>query len=164
VGRMAAPRKSTSFTSITVNKRAPPRTIPVPTHPTRLVLLVQLGITASVNTPLVLNEGRNNLIRALVNDLEFPLHCRPGVIPSRPFALTLCLYHSTSVCNSFPGYSKVLCHLACLALHRQHVKKEMHGKPGARAQAPSMGLNKIDMITRRPEEARERVFHGPRKR
>lgn len=163
VARITALGRVTTFTSMTVNNCAAPSTTPVPTHPTRLV---PLRITASVNSPRVLSERRGNHLMVLANGLELPLRYRPGLTPSPPFALTLCLYHLTSVFNSFPGYLKVPYHVACLALHRQYVETEMYGKlvAQARARTPPMGPNKIGMVAGRHEKARESVCHGPRKR
>ncbi|EYE98325.1 uncharacterized protein EURHEDRAFT_544726 [Aspergillus ruber CBS 135680] len=64
----------------------------------------------------VLSGRRNNQMGELTNGFKFHQCCRPGRIPSC-FALTSCLPHLTIVCNSFLGYSKVLYHIACLALH-----------------------------------------------
>lgn len=78
------------------------------------------------------------------------LPCRGGV-PSPLFVRTSCLYHSMNVCNSSLGYSKVLCHVVCRALRRQHVKTEMRWQLVARG--PRMTSNKIGVIAGRPKEA-----------
>ena len=151
-------KQVTTLTSMIINNCTPPNMTPIPTL---LTPMVSMGTITSVDSHKAPSGRRNNQTGELTNGFEFHQCCRPGRIPSR-FVLTSCLPHSTIVCNSFLGYSKVLYHIACLALHRQRVKREMRWQPVA--QVLCMGLNESGVNVERPEEAPERICHGPLKR
>ena len=141
-----------------INNCAPPNMTPILTLPTLMVSMETFTLVDSQKAP---SRRHNNQTGKLTNGFEFHQCCCLGRIPSH-FVLTSCLHHLTIVCNSFLGYSKVLYHIACLALHQQQVKREMCWQPVA--QVLRMRLDEISVIVERPEEAPERICHGPWKR
>ena len=158
VARMAILKQVITLTSMTINNCASPNMTPILTLPT---LMVSVGTITLVDSQKAPSGRHNDQMGELTNGFESHQCCRPGRIPSH-FILTSCLPHSMIVCNSFLGYLKVLYHIACLALHQQQMKREMRWQPVA--QVLCMGLNKSSVNVERPEEAPERICHGPLKR
>ena len=153
-------RQVTALTFMIINNCTPPNVTPMPMHPPPMV---PVGTIMSMDSPIVLSGRRNNQTGELANGFEIPLCCHPGRIHSPSFILNSCLPCLMIVCNSFLGYLKVLYHVACLALRRQHVKSEMCWQQVT--QVPRVRPNKIGVIAERPpEEAQERKRRGPQKR